>query len=884
MPRLYPPNGALFSRLDTRWLRLIPNTLILLFVLTMGTAVWMLDEREARVRSGELMRDSQWAEQTLQLRLEDSLSLLYAFAQALPAGGGGMEAQIAELVANTPELALVARLGRDGEPEWGARSSDARLGFMREIDGARAWAELPEHDGAQFIGPFQDADGRWGIPILLPLREGGVFQGALVAVFDAEGFLRRLPPAWFAKKYQLSLIGGEDTEVAKSGERTLLSGAVARLALPGTGMRVEARPLRQPLTPLPSLQLLAIGGLALLTLVSLLSLSRHIRARTDAEHERNRIYRLSQEMLAVVRADMTIAELNPALCRLFGYDEARLLGTSLLSYLAPDAREAVRAELAQILAYTLNDRMVETVVTGRDGRQRWVLWAVSPLSGSQTLFLSGRDLTATRRAEQALRAESAYRKAMEDSLSVGVRAIDLDGRILHVNPAFCRITGYAAEELVGQLPPYPYWLPGEEGERCMRALSEAMAGGFAEEGYEQVYQRKGGALFYGHLLMSPLIGTDGVQTGWMAAMTDITEREEARRRLLAEHERFVAVFEGLGAAVAVVDADSAERYFSNVRYHELIGGVEGEHCCDLTLSRLQAGQSDDDYELCWPAEGGERWLSVRRRAIRWVNGRDARMVMVFDTTREHLASEEYAQQLQRMQAKSRLISMGEMASTLAHELNQPLSAIANYQRGCIERLRQGRTDPAALLPVLEKVAVQAERAGQIVHRARDFVKQSAPVRSPHALADLVDATLALAEIEARRQSARVEVRLPTGLPPVEVDAVLIEQVLFNLIRNGFDAMRALPAQQRVVVVSATAGARQVELTVADQGPGVPEPLRASLFDAFFTTKPDGMGMGLNICRTIVEQHRGHLWLGQADAGAVFHLTLPIAETICPSPP
>lgn len=877
--------STLFSRRDTRWLRLIPKTLVLLFLLTMAMVVWMLDAREAQQRHGDLVRDAQWAEQTLQLRLEDTVSQLTTFAQAMSEhelAAFAIEQQISEMVANAPELALVARLGRDGQVLWGARQHEPKLGFLAQQAGRLAWQDLVQGGPAQFGAPFQDAERRWSFSLLLPVRSAGRFDGALAVVFDASAFLRRLPPAWFAKKYQLTLLDADGRVLSRSAERPLFSDASARLSLAGTGLRLEARPLKSALTPTQSLQLAVIAGLLLLAMVSLFMLTRHIRRRIETEDERNHIYRLSQDMLAIVGADMRLREINPAFARVLGYAADQLVGTDFLTYVDPAQRDGCRAEIAGILHAGARDRMVETVVCRHDGAQRWVLWAVSPLPGRGMVYLSGRDLTATRQAEAALRQESAYRKAMEDSLSVGIRAIDMDGRIEYVNPAFCRITGYAPDELVGCLPPYPYWPQGQARSRCQEALAAAMAGGFAGDGYEQVYVRKSGEHFYGHVLMSPLIDASGRHSGWMAAMTDVTEREEGKRRLLAAHERFETVVEGLNEALLVVDAENGELYFSNARYKAMLSPLApGGVACDPLGRAWHAEPTEDDYEIEWAAPGGTRYLQVRRRAMRWVNARAAWMVLLVDVTRERQAEQRYAQQQQQVQAKSRLIMMGEMASTLAHELNQPLSAIANYQSGCILRLRQGRASAQSLLPVMEKISAQAERAGGIVRRVREFVKQREPIRKPCYIDEIVEATLAIVGIEARRHGARVELALAPALPAVEVDPILIEQVLINLVKNGVEAMHDVPLDARRVQLSARRVDAMVELAVQDCGHGVAPDVRERLFDAFFTTKQDGMGMGLNICRSIVELHRGRLWLAPAPGGgSIFYLTLPIAEQTC----
>ncbi|WP_275576099.1 ATP-binding protein [Aquitalea magnusonii] len=395
-------------------------------------------------------------------------------------------------------------------------------------------------------------------------------------------------------------------------------------------------------------------------------------------------------------------------------------------------------------------------------------------------------------------------------------------------------------------------------------------------------QRKNGEEFDAHILASPLIDASGRHTGWMAVLTDITERLEAQRRLEASHDRFVTVIEGLDAAVAVVDPATLELLFCNQRYQHWFTPDQPADSqlgyCDLRLVELMRSARDVDMEV-W-MDPPARWISMRRRSIRWVNGRIVSMTILTDTTQQHDAEERYQQQMQQLQSTSRLVTMGEMASTLAHELNQPLSAIANYQAGCIERIRQGKATPETLLPVMEKITAQAERAGTVVRRIREFVKQSEPDRKTCQLTDIIEASLAIADIEARRQAATIDVKLAPALPALYVDPILVEQVLLNLIKNGIEAMQDCPASERVLHVEARQlNPRRIEIAISDHGHGVPLDLKERLFDAFFTTKAEGMGMGLNICRTIIEFHEGQLWVeDNPGGGSIFRFTLPVSET------
>lgn len=228
---------------------------------------------------------------------------------------------------------------------------------------------------------------------------------------------------------------------------------------------------------------------------------------------------------------------------------------------------------------------------------------------------------------------------------------------------------------------------------------------------------------------------------------------------------------------------------------------------------------------------------------------------------------------------SRLTAMGEMASALAHELNQPLAAISNYVKGCRRLLDQA--DPAALPRVneaLDKASEQAIRAGQIIRRLRDFVSRGETERRLEAVPRLIDEAAALALVGGRENGITIRYDVRPNIPPVLVDRVQIQQVLVNLFLNAFDAM--LEAPRRELSISALQiSDGMIEIDVADTGPGIAEDVADRLFQPFVTTKHTGMGVGLSISRTIIESHGGKLWVERnAEGGATFRLTLPAADS------
>ncbi|PTT75414.1 PAS domain-containing sensor histidine kinase [Pelomonas sp. HMWF004] len=544
-----------------------------------------------------------------------------------------------------------------------------------------------------------------------------------------------------------------------------------------------------------------------------------------------------------------------------------------------------------------------------------LFWMVLALSSLTVWMLLGtwRHMRRRTQIQNALTLETNFRRAMENSMLTGMRAMDMDTRITYVNPAFCAMTGFSEADLVGRTPPYPFW-PADRREENARLLQQELQGRSPSGGVEVKIQRKDSTAFDARVYVSPLVDTKGKQTGWMTSMTNITEAKRVRDQLSASHERFTTVLEGLDAAVSVLSVQPPELLFANRSYRLWFGADPAGHAL-LAGGQLVgntsrgAGLDDgadevDDYSGL-PAEaltetGADprevyveslaMWFDVRARYLQWTDGRLAQMLIATDITMRRHAEAQAAQQAEKAQVTSRLMTMGEMASSVAHELNQPLTAITNYCNGMVSRVRNDSIDKEALMAALTKTAKQAERAGQIIHRIRNFVKRSEPQRQPSHATDIVEDAVELAGIELRRRNVAIHTYVAQRLPQMMVDPILIEQVLMNLLKNAAEAIdnASLPASRRHIELrvvpkhSADLGG-QIEFSVTDMGPGLPDEVIARMYEAFFSTKADGLGIGLGLCRSIVESHQGrikaeNLYNGTLVVGCRFAFTIPVTIT------
>ena len=395
-----------------------------------------------------------------------------------------------------------------------------------------------------------------------------------------------------------------------------------------------------------------------------------------------------------------------------------------------------------------------------------------------------RDMRRRTRAEAALAESLAFRKAMEDSLITGLRARDLAGRITYVNPAFCRMVGRSASELLGTgsvdgaYP--PYWPPEQVEDyrrrqiaRHARTAGEASGASAALEGFETVFARADGERFPVLIYEAPLVDGHGQQTGWMSAVLDVSEQRRGEEQ-----------------------------------------------------ARLQQD---------------------------------------------------------RLQATARLATMGEMASLLSHELNQPLAAIASYAGGSLNLLREPDEHTVPLLrEAVERMAEQADRAGRVIKSVHDFVRRREQPREAIAVGVLLDGVLPLVRLQARKSATEIELVMADPSLRIQADRTMLEQVLLNLTRNGIQAMeRVTPAGgRRLTIAVRNAAPGRVQFEVTDRGPGIDPEVAARLFTPFFTTREDGMGLGLSLCRTVVEQHGGSLEHDTPDngLGCRFRFTVPAAST------
>lgn len=469
-----------------------------------------------------------------------------------------------------------------------------------------------------------------------------------------------------------------------------------------------------------------------------------------------------------------------------------------------------------------------------------------------------------------------------------------DGRIASWNRGAELLTGWTAREVIGDRVDLLY----TPGERALgQPAEDLVTARLAPLRSEAWRLRKDGSEFFADSTLAALTARGGRVRGYGLSLHDITPRKAAQQALVQSELHYRSILATVPDAMVVIDergkilsfSAAAERLFG-WRESELLGENVGLLMTDderarhqnylrryldtseariIGLGRVVTGQKRDGTRFPMELAVGEAHSEGHR---------------VFTGFMRDLTERQRAElRLKELQSElihvSRVSAMGTMASTLAHELNQPLTAVANYLEAGRDVIRDDRPETKALAAeALEEAAREALRAGSIVRRLRDFVQRGELEQRPEPLAQLVEEASRLALMGGRERGVRGFIALDPAAPAVVVDRVQVQQVLVNLLRNAVEAMADAPV--RDVTIRSQAEGALVRVSVIDTGHGIDPAVAPRLFEAFSSSKDSGMGLGLSICRTIIEAHGGRIWAeaGPDGRGTAFHFTLAQAQS------
>lgn len=472
------------------------------------------------------------------------------------------------------------------------------------------------------------------------------------------------------------------------------------------------------------------------------------------------------------------------------------------------------------------------------------------------------------RSERELRARIAIQKTFSDSITDGLLVVGHSYRVLYANTAFEKLFGYESYGPVGLTA------NDAAGIEASLAPAEMFNGHFLE--FERTVHKLNGSSFECHISVSPLkpIEKSTRSLGWLVTLRDITEQKRARLTLATEHQRTVLMIESMNAAVSVVHLEDDEPLYANALYTKTWGQSVRGHV--LVQKLFEASKAVGHTAEIHDKKSG-RWLSVTRSVLPWPGKGLSEMLAVTDVTDRKEVENRMQVQAKAAESAANLITMGEMASSMAHELNQPLAAVQNYASASLTMIQKGRMDEDRVSEALTKIINQTQRAAYIIRRIRSFAKSKGgePTMTAVPVERIVTGTMELALMQAKQLGMKISLTMTEPDHILVCDTVMIEQVLLNLLKNAMEASQTTETDTVEFRVSSTD--QNTVFEVADRGCGMPGETD-KVFTPFFTTKTTGMGIGLNICRSVVENHRGRILISaNPGGGTIVRVVLPNNE-------
>lgn len=593
-------------------------------------------------------------------------------------------------------------------------------------------------------------------------------------------------------------------------------------------------------------------------------------------------------------AQQTIAAWNPECERVTGFSAAEMIGSAdAIGRLYPsESTQSLFRNTWFLGADSLRDWEVRTAC--KRGGERIIAWT----RGSDrfripgwTTWGVGIDVTEQRNAEQSLaRSERDYRGLFDNAHDAIMIFRPDDEVVLEANPHACELYGLSNDEFIGM----SLRDISDDVDRGQDRIAQTLASG-SNLGFETIQYRKDGSAMLLEVNAS-LIEYRG-EPAILTINRDITKRRSAelnlrnsnaRYRWLADHSTDIIL--RISVDGTILDVSHASRGVLGYAPDDLVG----MQCADLVTSefltsfaesihhaRTHAGSSRLAVQFK-SASGGETWLECQIEGLRTPDSADVREIVIVARDVNLRRQEEELREMRSMELShvNRLVTLGEMAGQIAHQLHQPLTAIANYAGTMRNLLRKAnKQELRELEPICDEIIRSAMRTGEFIHRIRSFTQRRGLRQSATQLKTIVANAFSLCEIRLQRMSVHTSYYEATDLPEIVVDTIQIEQVLVNLINNAIDAMTTRDhGHRRLSITAHVETALQVVICIRDTGVGMAENGEQSLLQPFYTTKPDGVGMGLVISRRIVEAHGGKLWIkSRPDEGTSVFFTLSIGE-------
>jgi two-component system, LuxR family, sensor kinase FixL len=510
---------------------------------------------------------------------------------------------------------------------------------------------------------------------------------------------------------------------------------------------------------------------------------------------------------------------------------------------------------------------------------------------------------ARRRAEQAAQESEARFRLMADSAPVMVWVAGPDGRSTYFNPPWLDFTGRRLEDELDN-----GWIEGihaDDRARCLTTFRSALV---EHRGFTMEYRLRRRDGEYRWVLDQgvPRISRDGELTGYIGSCIDVTALRAARQTLAETDSLRSAIFGSLYGRVAALDrhgvivaaneawtgangggdgprpaAAVGTSYLDLCRREAADGDPVARACLDAVLSVLDGGRRHARHEYARTSPAGEQWFEITVAPLRGADG--GVVVSHVDITRRRQAEEEVQREREQLAHVLRVTTLGELAGSLAHELNQPLAAILSNAQASRRLLEAGNPDVADVREALADIGADAKRASEVIRRLRALFRRDHPERQRVDVHQLIRDVADLLRTDLHRKRVTLVYALADHVPPIAGDAVQLQQVVLNLLVNAGEALaEQVDGPRDIIITTSCRDGGRVKLAIRDSGAGVKEGDLERIFQHFVSTKPGGLGMGLAISRSIVQSHGGRIWAtANADRGLTLHVELPAEAAEAP---
>jgi PAS domain S-box-containing protein len=636
-----------------------------------------------------------------------------------------------------------------------------------------------------------------------------------------------------------------------------------------------------------------IGGLALCLVQSLLiaGLLLQRRRKIVAEkalvqrtEELDQFFNVSLDLLCIANTDGYFLRLNPAAERILGYTREELMAKRLLDFVHPDDLNRTQ-EAVSTLASQQRVTFFENRYRCKDGTFRWLEWSSAP--AGNLIYAAARDITERKLAEEALKKSEERYRILVETMTEGLGVQDENGVWTYVNDRLCEMLGYFHGEIIGR-PMIEFF--DEANQSILREqMEKRRKGDFTP--YEITWTRSDGRKMTTLVSPKPIFDSGGQFRGSFAVITDITERKQMQDKLRNAAEEWQTTFDSIQDLVMILDPEfklarvnAATLSFFNLPLEKVLG----KHCYDLMhgttepvgtcpLAKMLKTQTHEETELY--DEKTDAWLHVSVDPVFDDKGQIIRVIhTVKDVTERKQAEAEASHARRELLRMERLSRMGELTASLAHELNQPLTAILSNAQAGLRFLQSENPDLDELREILQDISSDDKRAGSVIRSLRAMMKQEEREREPLSINEMVREVVTLFHSEAVLRNVIIDMEFSESLPTLLADKIQLQQVVLNLMMNAAEAMdHEAPERRKILLKTGRTDHGAIQVAIRDYGPGIEKEKLDRVFQPFFTTKGAGLGMGLSFSRSIIEAHGGRLWAeNNPDRGATFVFEIPVS--------